>query len=794
MRTGSQVILAVVVLSSALAFRARGDDSLPTVDQVLASRVDLWGEAALKQPGGPSYEFFEKLLPPLRYVDADFRHYPIVLSAPGSSVKGRLVSNGSAINALARQPNWVNETGIPTHVLVGMSREVFGADLSRLEGPRYDDGFRPIVRLAYTQEGDRYGQEAFACVEPGLANHGAVAVRFDFPDEGRGRVELRFETGYALLPEEGRAIRDASGDVIAAFDENWEYSNFRSSIRSKPGHARSAVAVIFAKPGPPAVLGLAETKNRATTRPGAPEEEMARSPATTRAAPRPAFDLAAYERQRQMCVRRWDEILATGASVAVPETVVNNAWRSLIVAQYGILAGKQLNYSASNQYARQYANETGDSIRSLTLWGHTQTARDALRPLFVYVRPQAVLHDAAFKLEDLADYYFQTRDASAIEDLRPLWQKEVDLLLSSRQANGLLPKERYCSDIATPINSLNNNANAWRGLRDMSVVLAECGKTDEADKLAKDAAEYRPIILAAMEKSVFRNVTPAFVPVAMDGEETPPDTITSTRLGSYWNLVVPCVLWSGVFPIDSPPATAIMDYIRTKGGLCMGMVRVLSTPGAWVNTQNIDDLYGIRYQLTLLRRDGVTDGVRDADRFLVGFYGKLAQGFTRDTFTDGESTGIVPLDRFGRQVALPPNSTANASFLLQLRNMLVQDWDTDDDGRADVLRLAYATPRAWLEDGKKIRVDRAPTSFGDISFEIRPKLADGGHVEADVTLPAKPPRESRLRLRTPPGWQLKSAESNGKALPVRAEDETIDLSALRGAVRITATFSRGDAK
>jgi hypothetical protein len=481
-------------------------------------------------------------------------------------------------------------------------------------------------------------------------------------------------------------------------------------------------------------------------------------------------------------------------SVDVPEPVVNNGWRSLLVAQYGILAGQQLNYSASNQYARQYANETGDSIRSLTLWGHKRTARDAMRPLFVYRRPQSVIHDAAFKLQDLADYYFQTRDAHLIDELRPLWQKEVDLLLTSRQTNGLLPKERYCSDIATPVISLNNNANAWHGLRDMSVVLAECGRADEADKLAKVAAEYRPIILAAMEKSIFRNVSPPFVPVAMDGEETPPDPITSTRLGSYWNLVAPCVLWSGVFPIDSPPASAIMDYIRTKGGLCMGMVRVQSNPGVWVNTQNIDDLYGLRYQLALLRRDGVTDGVRDADRFLVGFYGKLAQGFTRDTFIDGESTGIVPLDRFGRQVALPPNSTANASFLIQLRNALVQDWDTDDDGRADVLRLAYATPRAWLEDGKKIRVDRAPTSFGQMSFEIRSMLVNEGQIVTDVTLPPNPPRETRLRLRTPPGWLLRSAESSGTVLRIRAKDETIDLSTLRGKVHIVATFTRGDAK
>jgi hypothetical protein len=780
---------AVAAAAESPAPMAVADNAI-TPEQAIASKTDLWGEAALRQPGGPTYEYFEGLLPPLRYVDADFRHYPIVLSAPGSPVKGRLVSNGSAINALARQPNWEHEAGVPVRVLFGVTRESFGSDLARLEGPRYVDGFRPIVQLAYTQDGDRYGQEVFASTEPELAAHGAVAARFDFPAAGRGRVELRFETGYEFLPDEGHAIRDASGRLLAAYDDRWEYNKFRSCLTSKPDHAASAVVMVFTKPAPPAALGLAETPRPATTQPGAPEEELAgRTSAATRAADHPGFDLTRYEAERERCVRQWDEILATGTSVDVPERVVNNAWRSLIVAQYGILAGQQLNYSAGNQYARQYANETGDSIRSLTLWGHSKTAREALPRLFRYQRPQAVLHDAAFKLEDLADYFFQTRDTTAIEELRLLWRHELDLLLSSRQSNGLLPKERYCSDIATPVNSLNNNANAWRGLRDMSVVLDECGRPDESEQLAKVAAEYRPIILAAMEKSIFRDVSPPFVPVAMDGEETPPDPITSTRLGSYWNLVVPCVLWSGVFPIDSPPATAIMDYIRTRGGLCMGMVRVQSNPGVWVHQQNIDDLYGLRYQLALLRRDGVTEGVRDADRFLVGFYGKLAQGFTRDTFIDGESTGIVPLDRFGRQIALPPNSTANASFLIQLRNALVQDWDTDDDGRADELRLCFATPRAWLEDGKEIRMQRGPTSFGEVSLQIRSEL-NQGRVVAELSLPERPRNRSLLRLRLPRGMKVNSASVGSQSLAIAPDGETIDLSALHGRVTVTAGIGK----
>src|SRR4051794_26109140 len=64
---------------------------LPSLDEALNSREDVWGLAAMRQTNGPSYEFFKDLLPPLRYVNAAFRYYPIILSGPGSAQKARLV-------------------------------------------------------------------------------------------------------------------------------------------------------------------------------------------------------------------------------------------------------------------------------------------------------------------------------------------------------------------------------------------------------------------------------------------------------------------------------------------------------------------------------------------------------------------------------------------------------------------------------------------------------------------------------------------------------------------------------
>jgi hypothetical protein len=604
-------------------------------------------------------------------------------------------------------------------------------------------------------------------------------VRFDMPGEDRGRVELRFAAGYDLFKVDAQHIvRDSSGALLAQLDDHWDFQPARSSFISKLNHPRTMTAIIYT--GTPTAA-----TTRATGAGMEPELEamgQTRSapagPATAATTPASQLDLDFYTRQRDLSVKRWNDLLAAGTRIDVPEPIVNSAWRTLLIAQYGILAGEQMNYSAGNQYARQYANESGDSIRSLLFWGHPETGRKAFKPLFVYRRPGIELHDGAFKLEDLADYYFITRDAELIRELRPLWQREIDLILSSRQPDGLLPKEAYCSDIRTPVRSLNTNANSWRGLRDMAIVLDEIGEHDQAAKLTAVCAEYKKLILAAMDKSIVRNVDPPFVRIALDGEEPVSNPITSTRYGSYWNLVIPCVLASGIFPVDSEPADAIIHYIQRNGGLCMGMTRVQSVRGVWTNIQNIDDLYVIRYSNALLKRD-------EPDRALVTFYGKLAQGFTRETFTDGESTGIEPLDRFGRQVALPPNSTANASFLIQLRNLLTQDQDMDDDGKADTLRLAFATPRRWLSDGKSIRIERAPTAFGEISFTLNSELSTH-HVSAEIALPDRQtPNKIFLRLRLPDGHRIKSI-SVGKLMK---DGETIDLTGFKGKIFIACQAS-----
>src|SRR5437867_12415345 len=145
MRTSLLYAIFWVLAVSCLPARS---EQLPALDAAVASKPDLWGEAAMRQTNGASYEFFEKLLPPPRYVNADFRYYPIVLSAPNAKIKARLISNGSGVNLRGGARSW-SEVGTPVLFRVGPDEFGFGEIRERLDHPILAEGYLPIAEIKY---------------------------------------------------------------------------------------------------------------------------------------------------------------------------------------------------------------------------------------------------------------------------------------------------------------------------------------------------------------------------------------------------------------------------------------------------------------------------------------------------------------------------------------------------------------------------------------------------------------------------------------------------------------------
>lgn len=129
----------------------------------------------------------------------------------------------------------------------------------------------------------------------------------------------------------------------------------------------------------------------------------------------------------------------------------------------------------------------------------------------------------------------------------------------------------------------------------------------------------------------------------------------------------------------------------------------------------------------------------------------------------------------------PDNGTAGW-FMENFRNLLVME-------EAQSLWIARATPRVWLEQGKRIAVRNAPTYFGPLAYEIVSDV-DNGRITAKVEIPSrKRPREVLVRFRHPRTALIKSVTVNGRAWKDFDPDkEVVRLRGMRGAVKVVAEY------
>jgi hypothetical protein len=275
-----------------------------------------------------------------------------------------------------------------------------------------------------------------------------------------------------------------------------------------------------------------------------------------------------------------------------------------------------------------------------------------------------------------------------------------------------------------------------------------------------------------------------FVPVALLDGERPYKSLTESRNGSYWNLVMPYALASGFFEPHGARARGVLKYLDRSGSRLLGRVRT----GAFAlygksarGSGGFSPVYGLNMARFLADNDQPAE-------LVLSLYGQLAAEMTPGTFVSGESVSIAPLrgDHY-RSTYLPPNGASNAAFLETLRLMLVHE-TADRRGAPRGLELAYATPRRWLRPGKRIEVRGLPTSFGRLSYTIE---TTGRSARVSLEVPDRAPlRTLRLRLRLPRGTQIGRLLLDGRRYGrILRDGETIVLPTTPGPLELEARLS-----
>ncbi len=138
----------------------------------------------------------------------------------------------------------------------------------------------------------------------------------------------------------------------------------------------------------------------------------------------------------------------------------------------------------------------------------------------------------------------------------------------------------------------------------------------------------------------------------------------------------------------------------------------------------------------------------DPKAVIRAFYSMMACAFSHSVFEPVEH-------RWAWGQYFGPPSTDGAWFELY-RNMLIRELDDD------TLLLLQATPRKWLEHGKSIEVQRAPTYYGRLSMKVD-SYAVAGMIAVEIDMPDRAsPRVLMVRLRHPQGKPIRSATVNGQ--------------------------------
>jgi len=703
-----------------------------SVRRALAAKQDVWGNALIARPNGPTYGAVRRLLKPLLFARSKTKalttsgvyYLPFAqpLGVRGAHTVALHVADGSEIlSQTAKGPR--------VRVFVGPDgHERYGSCLSRLTPARLADGFLPILETQYVDAaGTRYRQESFAVRGLGTGELVSFVRLTADATSGHGAV-------IQLVPEGSRrGARVAQGTVRA---------------RVAPGESATVYGGWLVPYG------------------GSPV----------------AIDQETYDAARQRLVDFWLARLGQQLTYDVPEHLVDDAQRSLLIQDLALT----WRYSVGNQYEEFSFAEALDTAEVMAEYGLPGVTRQILTSSLARLGGGTSNWRAGEKLTAAALYFRLSGDRDYLDGATPMLTRIVDELGRQIRSGhgGLLRRERYSSDVAARVYGLHAQAAVWQGLNAIADAWRATGRTAHARKARALAVALGRGLHRAVHRSGQRLKDGSlFVPAALLARHKPFDAVTASRPGSYWNLVVPYALSSGFFTPGGHDARAILAYMLGHGSRLLGLVRA----GAYslygkprYPVSGTDQVYGLNVARFLADNDR-------PDQLVLSLYGMLGASMTPNTFVSGEAATVAPLRGASfRSMYMPPNTASNSAFLETLRLMLVHE-TRDKDGTAVGLELAFSTPRPWLGDRKTITVNDAPTSFGSLTYSLH---RDGNLITGTVLVPSRrPPHTMRLRLRLPHGVKLRAVRVNGRRRPVDTRTATIDLSGLRGPLDVAAVLA-----
>ena len=391
------------------------------------------------------------------------------------------------------------------------------------------------------------------------------------------------------------------------------------------------------------------------------------------------------------------------------------------------------------------------SVEAFLEWGFFDVARRYIDDYFTkYVRDDGSIDTRGPEigqygkmLTEMAKYYAYTKDHKLLQKHQKKIEAIAELFYMLRKQSKEVPpsditygivrgwSEHDSSLKIDPYRFMqphfSNNAEAARGFHDLGEVWIEMGgklKNAALEKrgreLLQESAAMKKDMIDAMDKSVDRTQDPPYMP-AVAG-----DTPTYGKARAYTEM-----LESG--ELRPEHVRMIIENLAANGGSRFG----LGGRGMYINGFLAYGPARARIQ---------NDWPRE---YLLLYYAHMSHIYSPGTWTSVEGA------RIDGGLSGPYCTPSQVAIPVFTKWMLVFE-DPDEP----LVWLGKATPRIWLEQGKKIAVSNAPTRFGNVGYEVRSEI-DHGKVSAVLHLPVGYKATTKLRCRVPEGKKIRSVTLNG---------------------------------
>jgi len=376
----------------------------------------------------------------------------------------------------------------------------------------------------------------------------------------------------------------------------------------------------------------------------------------------------------------------------------------------------------------------------------------------------------------LAQYANYGGDSALLLKLKSRIDGVTNLLLGLRETARKLPKTDpahgliagwseadACLDPDPPRYMqpyFSNSTEAARGFRDLGRVWVNTGEqtnsarlTSWGRRLIRESDEFQADIQTAISKSLLNvdgeTILPSIAGVKEPFHVVVPRDPTDPQYRSYRAYME--MMYSGI--LTKEQVALIVAYRKNHHDTLLGV------PTAYgYKTGDLAGFLSYGHGFGLIEHDMTREA-------LLLLYSVMAHQYTRGTWTAPETRPV-----FLDDPAAPYCTPAQLVIALLTRWMLVFE-----DPMSDTLWFGKATPRDWLQDGKKISVESVPTKWGRVGSSVESHLKEG-RITATLTLPAKFEAVTKIRLRTPGNLPLKSVLLDGKPWTnFNPQDETITI-------------------